>query len=512
MPDTLPDGFCLWEMEDSAYTVGLIGTGAGFLSILDIIHDEAVAEFLPPMTLAAVSEPGPEREKLRDPRVAGLPVYATYQEMLAAHPEINLLIELAGKRYKIKQIVASLPEGVSFIDHTASFFLCALNKFATVTARCQVNLDNQRLLLRAVLDEVPEDILLLDRNGRVEDVNSNVCRNLHATKEELLGKPCWEVHAIRPDLPFCRPDRNDCPFHVSLNTGAKAESLETRVSEDGRLLYYRVYAYPIFDSRHQVAHVLVMRRDITSRTQSEKLAQHSEKLGVVERLSAYLAHEIRNPLFAIGGFTNSLLKSPNLSEREREKVQIIMEETARLDKILKDILGYARPGADAPAQVDVAGVAREALGVMQGGFLPAGAQVVLDARENLPKAVAHEDTLRRAVMHLIANAVDALDGQGRVDVEVFLRDGQVAPCVRDTGRGMSQDVLEHVFSPFFTTKHKGYGLGLSMLRKAVEDWGGQVEVTSREGQGTSVTLLLAPVLATGLPAASGPAGPAGENS
>jgi PAS domain S-box-containing protein len=502
MADQLPEGYCLWEMENTSYNVGILGTGPGFLSILDIISNPAIGEFLPPMTLIALCEPGLETQKLKDPRVVGLPVHATLQEMLAEHPEINLLIELAGKRHQIKKIVASLPEHVSLIDHTSSFFLCALNKFASITAHCQVTLDNQRMLLQAIIDEVPEDIVLLDKLGRVVDCNRNVPLRRGASKEDLIGKPCWDVQAIRDDMPFCSPDTKDCPFHVALRTGRKAESLETRVSKDGRLLYFREYAYPIFDTTRDLAYVMIMRRDITSRTELEQRAQQTEKIGVVERLSAYMAHEIRNPLFAIGGFTNSLLKSPNLSEREREKVKIILEETAKLDSILKELLGFARPGADVPTEVDVVKLAREAVSVMESGFLPKGVAISLVTRPDVPKVVAHEDILRRAVIHLITNAVESMeakDGGGLVEVSVEPSGPQVVLGVRDTGRGMPRDVLEQVFSPFFSTKGlgkgKGFGLGLALIRKAVEDWGGQVEVSSREGWGTLVTLRMAPVLA-----------------
>ena len=494
MGNQLPEGYCLWEMEDTAFRVGIMGTGPGFLSILDIIHNESVGEFLPPMTLVAVCEPGPEREKLRDPRVASLPVYDTYQQMLAAHPDINLLIELAGKRYQVKKIVAALPDQISFIDHTASFFLCALNKFAAISARCQLNLDNQRVLLQAIIDEVPEDILLLDRFGNVVDCNRNVVLRRGLSKEELAGKPCWDVQSLSNGVPFCHPETKDCPFHTALRTGRKAESLETRISREGRLMYFREYAYPIYDASRNLTHVMVMRRDITTRTELEKRAQQTEKIGVVERLSAYMAHEIRNPLFAIGGFTNSLLKSPNLSEREREKVRIILEETAKLDRILKEMIGFSRPGADQPGEIDPVAVAREAVNTMRSGFLPKGVEISFVSGENVPRVTAHEDTLRRAVMHLITNAVEAMDGPGFVEVSVAMSGPQVALGVSDTGPGLPKDVLERVFSPFFSTKGKGYGLGLALIRKAVEDWGGQVEIASHEGHGATVTLRLAPVL------------------
>jgi signal transduction histidine kinase len=133
--------------------------------------------------------------------------------------------------------------------------------------------------------------------------------------------------------------------------------------------------------------------------------------------------------------------------------------------------------------------------------------VSLALGQDVPRVVAHEDTLRRAVIHLIANAaesMEAVERTGVVEVSVEASGRHVVLVVEDTGKGMPREVLEGVFSPFFSTKGlgkgKGYGLNLALMRKAAEDWGGQMEIFSREGQGTRVTLRLAPVLAVpGMP-------------
>ncbi|GAB6036417.1 ATP-binding protein [Fundidesulfovibrio butyratiphilus] len=493
--ERLPSDYCLWDLDDNSFEVGILGTGPGFRAMLDILFDPAIGEFLPPLHLCALSEPGVEKEKLNDPRIVSVPIFNTYKEMLAAHPEINLLIELAGQRYKARQIASSLPESVVFIDHTSSFFLCALSKFGTMSARCRTRLDSQQALIQAIVDEVPEDIILLDHMGLVVDCNRSVMQRSGESKQTLLRKPCWEVMALDENMPFCRPDSMSCPFHTALKTGKKAEALETRVGKDGRLRYFRVYAYPIYEASGSVGHVLVMRRDITSRTEEEKRAQQDEKMGVVGKMGQYLAHEIRNPLFAIGGFANSLLKSSHLDEREREKVHIILEETARLDRILKEILGFTKPSDIAPDRVNPAALAAEAVEAVRSSFTGTDVSLVFIPGKDLPLCQADADTLKRCLIHLVHNALEAIDGPGEVEVSAFMRDGWPILCVRDTGRGMNSQVLEKIFSPFFSTKGRGGGLGLAMIRKSLEDWGGTVEVTSLEGQGTTVCLKLAPVLA-----------------
>jgi Signal transduction histidine kinase regulating phosphoglycerate transport system len=128
---------------------------------------------------------------------------------------------------------------------------------------------------------------------------------------------------LRDGLPFCRVMDRDCPFHKTLANREAAETLMTRVNAEGRLLYFRIYSYPILDALGAMTHIMVMQRDITSRTYREKHQQQADKLAVIGEMSTYLAHEIRNPLFAIGGFTNALLRSTEFSGASREKLTII---------------------------------------------------------------------------------------------------------------------------------------------------------------------------------------------
>jgi len=492
----LPEGYCHFDLENESYRIGVIGTGPGFRAILDIIYSEEYRDFLPPLTLVGVAEPGPEREKLSSPRLRGVPVYDSLSELIGRHPDINLLIELVGKRFKVRQIINVLPQGVSFIDHTASFFLSALNNIAKAQAHCRLDLDRQRILLRAIFDEVNEDILLLDTRGRVVDVSRNVAERRGLKKDECLGLPCTEVQTIQDRIPFCPTGRDDCPFFVSLRTRERAEAMETRVGPDGRLLYYRVYAYPIFNLADELTHVLVMRRDITARTMCEKVEQQAQRLDIVAKMSTYLAHEIRNPLFAIAGFANSMLKSRELGDKDREKAQIIAEESQRLDNILKNLLDFSRPAAQAAGVCDVGQVVRETVGETEAGSPAPGLTIETELAEGLPQAACDGSLLGQCLVNLIKNAVEAMPNGGRVTVRAAMDGPNVALSVEDTGIGMSEETLDQIFNPFFSTK-KGYGMGLPLVKKTVEDCGGRVEAVSRPGQGSKVSLFIPPVLAAG---------------
>jgi two-component system, sporulation sensor kinase E len=344
------EDYCPWGEEDKELLVGIIGTGPGFLTILDIIFDVQYHDFLPPMRLIGVAEPGPNRSKVEQVRKKGVPVYASWEELLEKHPEINFLVELKGSRYKLKRLRASLPDSVSLIDHNSAIFLCGMHNMFQVSTHCQVSLDRHKLLLQSIIDRVGDDIILLDKECRVVDLNRNVVKRSGFEKQELMGKPCWEVQTLEPGSMFCSSPDKDCPVSRTLSSKEYAESMLTRVDSEGRLHYFRIYAYPILDELGSMSHILVMRRDITSRTQRERHQQKSERLAVIGEMSMYLAHEIRNPLFAIGGFTHSLIASGRLEEKDLAKLKIIAEEAKRLDAMLTSILNFAAPGRRSSAR------------------------------------------------------------------------------------------------------------------------------------------------------------------
>jgi two-component system, sporulation sensor kinase E len=491
----IDEDYCPWGEESQELLVGIVGTGPGFLTILDIIFDVQYHDFLPAMRLVGVAEPGPNRAKVEQVRKKGVPVYATWEELLEKHPEINFLVELKGSRYKLRRLRSILPDSVSLIDHNSAIFLCGMHNMFQVRTHCQVNLDRHKLLLQSIIDRVQEDIILLDKECRVVDLNLNVIKRSGNEKQALLGKTCWEVQSLALGTKFCSTPDKECPVFHTLATREYAESMLTRVDTEGRLHYFRIYAYPILDELGSMTHVLVMRRDITSRTQRERHQQQSERLAVIGEMSMYLAHEIRNPLFAIGGFTNSLITSGRLEERDLAKLKIIAEEAKRLDAMLTSILNFAAQGETAIDKVDVRKAIEEVVELMRIGYCQQGFCFMTQIQPELPFVRGDSERIKQCLINLIKNALEAMDKGGTVNVRARLEREFVLIQVEDTGVGMSEGQLEKAFSPFFTTKKKGYGLGLSMIKKIIEEYGGHVEIASKEGKGTTVTLKIPPVLA-----------------
>ena len=348
-------------------------------------------------------------------------------------------------------------------------------------------------LMRDALDALDFSIYLLDAAGRVVDMNAAARA---ASGDAAVGQACSDLAECRDAV---RGDTR-CPLQEALASGRPCEAEYSQVEPDGRLRHFLVRTVPLRGPDGAVSAVVRIRRDVTSRKLMELKLLQSEKMAAIGELSTYIAHEIRNPLFAIAGFANSLLRSPALDASAREKAEIIGRESRRLEGILKSILNFARPMDAAPGELDVNLVVRDTV-----AFLSLGCAdnlcIELDLAPDLPLARGVPDLVKQCLVNLVKNGLEAMPDGGRLVVSTRMEREMVALAVADTGRGIPPENLDKIFNPFFTTKDQGAGLGLAMTRKIVEEAGGRVRLASTPGTGTTVTLLLAPVLAAEAPAA-----------
>ena len=218
-----------------------------------------------------------------------------------------------------------------------------------------------------------------------------------------------------------------------------------------------------------------------------------ERLSALGRLSTVIAHEVRNPLMIIKGSLRSLGREDASAAEVRESAVDIDRQVARLDRIVGDVLDFARPLRVEPAPVDVAALVRDAAGaVLDDGAEP---PVRLALEPDLGTIVTDGERLRGVLANLVENARDGVRAAGRTGdvIEIGGRradPGRLLLWVEDRGAGVAAADLPHVFDPYFTTKRTGTGLGLAIARKVVEALGGSIRMESREGEGTRVEIEL----------------------
>jgi len=487
--------FCILDRALKDYNVGIVGTSHGLASILELTEIPDLEEFFPRLNLVALAQPGPDDRLLQKAGAKGMRIYSSYQDMLKAHPEINLVIEITGKQYMIRELRSVLPAHVSLLDYGAAIFMCGLLAMSQVRTRCRLNLTWQRDLVLAVIDHLQDDMLLLDTKGVVLDMNMHVSNRLGKEKSELIGRHCMEIFACPRDA-FYHGFSNGkgyadavCPFHKTVEIQKPAEAVQTWVDDLGRARYFRIYTYPVFDQSGTLKWVVEMRRDITIRTEMEKRLLQSEKLATIGELSTYIAHEIRNPLFVISGFANVLLRNPEHDETIREKLLGIQSESRRLDRILKRFINYARPPKPVYKEIDVNMLVQDVADLFGSTCAEQNVKVEMDLPANLAKAEGDPELLKQCLINLTKNSIESMPEGGTLSLSTFMDEHYVGARVSDTGKGISREAWNRAFNPLCATgEGTSAELGLAMTKKLLEDMQGRMELSSHKGKGSTITI------------------------
>jgi len=227
-----------------------------------------------------------------------------------------------------------------------------------------------------------------------------------------------------------------------------------------------------------------------------------ERLSSLGRLSTVIAHEVRNPLMIIKAGLHTLRRPAATPEEVREVAADIDGEVARLNRVVNDVLDFARPISFDFAEADLNALCREAATAAQAA---PGVPVTIDTDPAVAAIVTDGERLRAALVNVIENARHAVEGQPTQQVSVATRtDGRaVMITIADTGRGIERSDLSKVFDPYFTTRRGGTGLGLPITKNIVEGLGGTIAVASEPGRGTEIRITLPLETAASQPAGSG---------
>jgi signal transduction histidine kinase len=219
----------------------------------------------------------------------------------------------------------------------------------------------------------------------------------------------------------------------------------------------------------------------------------TERLAAVGGLAATMAHEIRNPLATIFSSLSQIRKHSQISGDSAVLLEIAEEEAARLNRMVGGLLEFARPKMPRIDDTDPMEVINEVVSAkLCDPNFPSGVEIVVARTEGNIRAALDPELFRRALQHVVSNAVDAVDPEkGKISIQVKSNDGsggKLVVSVQDNGVGISSELKPSIFEPFFSTKPAGIGLGLSVVKRIVEDHKGSIEVESEKGTGTLVRL------------------------
>jgi len=223
----------------------------------------------------------------------------------------------------------------------------------------------------------------------------------------------------------------------------------------------------------------------------ENKLRQAEHLATLGQMVAAVSHEIRNPLGVISSTAELLQKKEEGNPANAQLAQIMVEEVKRLNRILTEFLEFARPQIPTLTPCQPTEIVDKVLTFLTPDFQHHGIEVIKSYQDK-PTIEADPDLLYRAFLNIAINAIQAMPSGGKLEVKVEteINEKGVIISFSDTGGGMSEETLAKIFTPFFTTKEKGSGLGLPIVKNIIENHGGKVTIETEEGKGTKVIIFL----------------------
>jgi two-component system sensor histidine kinase PilS (NtrC family) len=234
--------------------------------------------------------------------------------------------------------------------------------------------------------------------------------------------------------------------------------------------------------------LIVVCEDLSAIRDMESRMRQADRLATLGRMAANIAHEIRNPLASLTGAMEVLAADTAGATRER-LAQIVLKESGRLNGIIKEFLEYARPAPLSRERINVAECLDEVLLLLEHRAAPGSLKIIREFSRSLAWSVDPQQ-FRQAIWNLCLNASQAMPDGGELRVGAAEHRGRLELSVSDSGEGIGFDDLGHIFEPFFSTKSDGSGIGLALVHRIVQEHGGEIEVHSVRGAGTSFTINL----------------------
>jgi len=270
---------------------------------------------------------------------------------------------------------------------------------------------------------------------------------------------------------------------------------------DGRSVPVEFSAAPLRGGEGKELGVIGVFRDLTRVRQLEDRLRRSHRLAAIGELAAGLAHEIKNPLTSLVTFTRHLPRRFEEPKFRDKFVSVVPRELERINAIVDALLELARPARLSFQSVRLPALLERVLELYGERLETQSVRLVREWRRDVPLVWADQEALYRALVNLVANALDAMPHGGTLTLRVDWTDGEalggartsrrrVAVEVEDSGTGIAPADLDRVFNPFFSTKERGTGLGLALTQKIVEDHGGAIDVRSVLGAGALFRIVL----------------------
>lgn len=341
-------------------------------------------------------------------------------------------------------------------------------------------------ILKRAVENTNEAFVTIDRYHKVLFFNRAAEKIFGYSREEVIGN---DLNAIM--APTCSRNHREAVDRyiktgIPKRIGHESELLATR--KDGTTFPANI-SFSVSKVNGDLYFTGIV-RDMTETKALQERILKSERLAALGQFVAEITHEIKNPLMMIGGFVRQIIKKTK-NEQTLTKLNIISDEVRRLEELLKELRGYYLHRTLDLEEMNVIGMLQEVYDLVKEDC----ERKKIETDFRMPgKSLfirGDKDKLKQVILNLVKNAIDAMEEGGRLVIAQTLSGGQIDITIRDNGCGIPEENRERIFSPFFTTKKHGTGLGLNISKSIIEEHeGGAMTMTSEVGKGTTFKITL----------------------
>jgi len=349
----------------------------------------------------------------------------------------------------------------------------------------QTRLRTIRAFTDMLISSLPVGLIATDNRGDIRICNT--------VAEDILGLRDHKINGSSPVsvLP------SELAVILVAKGSSEAEPQRKKIvliDHENRSMTLQLTGISVVDSENRFAGNMLLIQDLSQVIELEEELRRSERLAVLGKMAAGVAHELRNPLSSIKGLAVLLKSKITDTSQDIDTADILVGEVERLNRSIGELLDYARPGKLRKEKVDLNRIIQKAISLIRIDAEEIGVVIEthLDCDSIFVKA--DQDKLNQVFLNLFLNAIQAMGNGGILKIHTFTHNNEVVCRVEDVGCGLDEENQSKVFDPYFTTKSDGTGLGLAMSAKIVEEHGGTIEFQSEKDVGTIITIRLPVIL------------------
>ena len=374
---------------------------------------------------------------------------------------------------------------VPFMENGAPYQYISIRTDITSRKQAENDLKWSMRELKSIYNALDHSSIMMITNqeGAIIEVNDQLLEISGYKREELIDQQQSVLYSHNHQSKLLEEIRK------TVDEGKVWKGEISHVSKDGKVYWVDSTIVPFQSHEGRTTHFLSLSHDITERKRSEEVLHQQDKLAAVGQLAAGVAHEIRNPLTSMKGYTE-FLHSEEEDPTRIEYFDIILDEIDRVNQIVEEFLVLAKPQSVNLETKNIIPIIKNVLSLMEFDARKKNVTLYFDSVDDYILVRCDENRLKQVFLNFVKNGMEAMPNGGNIKVIIELKDNEVQISIEDTGVGISPDRLKKLGEPFYTTKKTGNGLGLMVSFKIIEGHKGRIVVESEVNKGTTFNILL----------------------